>query len=256
MINAAEEGREQMIAEQLPQVRYVARKIHERLPKHVELEDLVQAGVLGLIDAAQKFDTEKNVSFRSYAQFRVRGAILDSLRAADWSPRDLRRKSRGIEATIQKLSADLGRLPEDEEIATSLGIALGDLQHILGELRGLEVGSLSIEQDQERASADDRCLAIAADEQENPFHQCLQSEMRKMLASAIAELGEREQQVLSLYYFEELNMKEIGQVLGVVESRVSQIRSAAILKLRAILGNTHQATSRTHVNGRTATVCQ
>src|SRR5271167_4509817 len=137
--------RERILMEQLPQVRYIARRIHERLPRHVPFEDLVHAGVVGLIDALHKYDRGKHVQFGSYAKFRIRGAILDSLREMDWSPRDLRRKSRRIDIVVQKLQAELGRAVSGPELAKEMGLSLTELQHLLNEIRGLEVGSLQCE---------------------------------------------------------------------------------------------------------------
>ncbi len=227
------EERERVLLEQMPQVRFIARRIHERLPKHVDIEDLVNAGVLGLLDALNKYEAEKNVQFRSYAQFRIRGAILDSLRELDWSPRDLRRRGRQIESAVQKLSHELGRMPQDAEIACEIGCTLAEYQALLTDLKGLELGSLTVESHEEGSPDEDLCASLALDEEDTPYHHCLQSEMRALLASSIETLSEREQQVLSLYYFEELTMKEIGSLLGVVESRISQVHSAAVLKLRA-----------------------
>lgn len=226
--------RERLISEELSTVRFIARKVKERLPKHIELDDLIQAGTVGLIDAAGKFDPSKRVSFKSYAQFRIRGAILDSLRDSDWGPRDLRRKARYIETVVRQLWTTLGRNPQEEEIAQAMGVELQDLQQTLWQLRSLELGSIALSQEEEDSS--DRVLALAAGDELNPFHICARTEQREKLAQAINMLGEREQLVLSLYYFEELSMKEIGRVLGVVESRVSQIHTAAIIKLRALLG--------------------
>lgn len=234
-VTLAGEERERILLEQMPQVRFIARRIHERLPKHVDIEDLVNAGVLGLLDALNKYEAEKNVQFRSYAQFRIRGAILDSLRELDWSPRDLRRKGRTIEAAVQKLSQELGRLPQDQEIAAEMGCSLAEYQALLNDLKGLELGSLTVEAHDEGAQDEDLCASLALDDEDTPYHHCLESEMRTLLAGAIAKLNAREQQVLSLYYFEELTMKEIGSLLGVVESRVSQVHSAAVLKLRAMM---------------------
>src|SRR6478736_2856863 len=136
-----DDERERLLVEQLPQVRYIARRIHDRLPRHVPLEDLVHAGVLGLIDALQKFDHSKHVQFGSYAKFRIRGAILDSLREMDWSPRDLRRQSRRLEEAHDKLRLELGRHPNEPELAKELGIGLPDLQKLLGDISSLEIGS-------------------------------------------------------------------------------------------------------------------
>lgn len=226
-------GRERVILELLPQVRYIARRIHERLPQHVLLEDLVHAGILGLLDAVQKFDPGKNVQLKSYAKFRIRGAILDSLRELDWSPRELRRQARRIEEAHNRLRAALGRSATEAEVAAELGIDEGELQRILGELRGLDLGSLQVVSPDE--NGEELCKYVPMPPEEDPFHLCMRSELKTVLASAIHELPPRERQVLSLYYFEELTMKEVGAVLGVVESRVSQIHSSAIVRLRARL---------------------
>jgi len=229
-----EEERERLLMEQLPQVRYIARRIHERLPRHVPLEDLVHAGVVGLIDALHKFDRNKHVQFGSYAKFRIRGAILDSLREMDWSPRDLRRKARRLEEAHNKLRSQLGRNPSEPELAAELGMDLRGLQLLLGEIDGLEVGSLRVESPRD-GREEDLCEYLADDSGETPLLLCLRSEMKQLLARAIAELPEKERQVLALYYYEELTMKEVGAVLGVGESRVSQIHSMAVVRLRARL---------------------
>jgi RNA polymerase sigma factor for flagellar operon FliA len=227
------EQREAMLLEHMSSVRYIARRIHERLPQHVEMDDLISAGVIGLMDAFTKFDTRKNVQFKSYAQFRIRGAILDSLRDLDWSPRELRRKGRAIEEAVGRLTAQLGRAPLEPEIATEMHMPLEEYHQLLGDLKGLEIGTLHIERNED--AGDDEINYIPGPEQDDPFLQCMKSEMRHRLADAIEELPERERLVLSLYYFEELTMKEIGVAIGVVESRVSQIHSAAVLRLRSSL---------------------
>ncbi len=226
--------RERVLMEQLPQVRSIARRIHEKLPRHVPLEDLVHAGVLGLMDALQKFDQGKHVQFSSYAKFRIRGAILDSLRELDWSPRDLRRKARLLEETSLQLSARLGRAPGEAEMAKELGLELSAFQHLLGEIKGLEIGSFRIESQDGRE--EDLCEYLPDDPEDTPYHRCLEGEIKQLLARVIGELPEKERQVLALYYFEELTMKEVGVTLGVGESRVSQIHSLAIVRLRARLG--------------------
>lgn len=229
-----EESRNRILMEQMPQVRYIARHIHDRLPQHVPLEDLVHAGVLGLMDALNKYDEARQVQFKTYAKFRIRGAILDSLRELDWSPRDLRRKARLVETTTARLSHALGRQPSEQEIAAEIGLTLEDFQHLLGELEGLDLGSFHSENnDQERD--DDLCEYLPGNPEESPYFLTMRGELRNMLAHAIEELNEKEQQVLSLYYYEELTMKETGAVLGVGESRVSQIHSLALLRLRAKL---------------------
>jgi len=226
------EERDRILLEQLPQVRYLARRIHERLPRHVPLEDLVHAGVIGLIDALNKFDRSKHVQFGSYAKFRIRGAILDSLREMDWGPRELRRKARGVEEAQRKLSLELSRAPTEVEVAAELKLELREFQRLLTELDGLEVGSLHLESPWD-GKDEDLCDYLPNAPEDTPFFRCMRSEMKELLARAVADLPEKEQQVLALYYFEELTMKEVGAVLGIGESRVSQIHSLAVVRLRA-----------------------
>lgn len=225
--------REQVLVENLPLVRFVARRIHERLPQHVELDDLVSAGTVGLIDAYSKFDAKKNVQFRSYAQFRIRGAILDSLRSLDWGSRELRRQGRSVEEALQRLTQRLGRKPSETEVAADLDMELSEYQELLGSLKNLEMGSLQDSRNDESAEEELACLATPVEE--DPFHLCVQSERSSHLTSALKKLPEREARVLSMYYMEEMTLKEIGLVLGLVESRVSQIRAAAIVNLRSQL---------------------
>ncbi len=227
--------RETLLMEHLPTVRYLARRIHERLPQHVDLDDLVSAGVVGLIDAFSKFDHNKKVQFKSYAQFRIRGAILDSLRTLDWSPRELRRKGRAVEEAIRATTQRLGRAPSEQEIASEMELALADFQILLGDLKGLEIGSLHMERSED--SGDEELSYVPGAPEDDPLFRCLKGEMKQRLTDAIEELPEKERLVLTLYYYEELTMKEIGLTLGVVESRVSQIHSAAVIRLRAALAS-------------------
>lgn len=236
LLPISDEDRERMMLEQMPAVRWIARRIHERLPQHVDLEDLVSAGTLGLLDAFKKFDPAKKVQFRSYAQFRIRGAILDSLRTLDWSPRDLRRKGRAVEETIRKLTAQFGRAPSEPEIAFAMGLELENYQQLLGELKGLEIGTLHMERSED--SGEEELAYIPNRPEDDPLFRCLRGEMQERLAAAIDHLPERERLVVTLYYYEEMTMKEIGLVLGVVESRVSQIHSSAVVHLRARLSDT------------------
>ncbi len=240
--------RDQLLLEHLPTVRYLARRIHERLPQHVELDDLVSAGVVGLIDAFSKFDHAKKVQFKSYAQFRIRGAILDSLRTLDWSPRELRRKGRAVEEAIRSVTQRVGRAPSEQEIAADMQLSLTEYQTLLGDLRGLEIGSLHMERSED--SGDDELAYIPGSPEEDPLFRCLKGEMKQRLADAIDELPEKERMVLTLYYYEELTMKEIGLTLNVVESRVSQIHSSAVLRLRTALAGLRSAS----LSSRTRTV--
>jgi len=227
--------RDLLLMEHLPTVRYLARRIHERLPQHVELDDLVSAGVVGLIDAFSKFDHNKKVQFKSYAQFRIRGAILDSLRTLDWSPRELRRKGRAVEEAIRAVTQRVGRAPSEQEIAREMELPLSEYQALLGDLKGLEIGSLHMERSED--SGDEELAYVPGAPEDDPLFRCLKGEMKQRLADAIDELPEKERMVLTLYYYEELTMKEIGLTLGVVESRVSQIHSSAVLRLRVSLAS-------------------
>ena len=227
------EERQRLLQENLQEVRYIARRIHDRLPSHVPFDDLVHAGILGLVDAVDKFRPDKNVQLNSYARFRIRGAILDSLREMDWSPRALRRQARRIEEANRELSAELGREPSEPELAGRLGMELAELHHVLGELRGLDLKSLQVQN--EEGGSGDRIAAIATPPEDDPFHITLRAEFHASLAGAIEKLDDKERQVLRLYYLEELTMKEVGAILGVGESRVSQIHSAALIHLRSRL---------------------
>jgi RNA polymerase sigma factor for flagellar operon FliA len=224
---------ERMLIEHLPIVRFLARRIHERLPQHVDMEDLVSAGVVGLMDAFGKFDPTKRVQFRSYAQFRIRGAILDSLRTLDWSPRELRRKGRAVEETIRILTARMGKVPGETEIAAEMGLSIEEYQQLLGDLKGLEIGTLHVERNEE--SGEEELAYVPGRPEEDPLFRCLRGELEDRLTEAISELPERERLVMTLYYYEEMTMREVGLALGVVESRVSQIHASAVVHLRAAL---------------------
>ena len=224
---------ERVLLEHLPIVRFLARRIHERLPQHVDIEDLVSAGVVGLMDAFTKFDPDKKVQFRSYAQFRIRGAILDSLRTLDWSPRELRRKGRAVEEAIRVLTARLGRAPADAEVAAEMGLVLEEYQQLLGDLKGLEIGTLHMERNED--SGEEELAYVPGRPEEDPLFRCLRGELEERLTEAIANLPDRERLVMTLYYYEEMTMREIGLALGVVESRVSQIHASAVVHLRGAL---------------------
>jgi RNA polymerase sigma factor for flagellar operon FliA len=224
---------ERILLEHLPVVRFLARRIHERLPQHVDIEDLVSAGVVGLMDAFAKFDPEKKVQFRSYAQFRIRGAILDSLRTLDWSPRELRRKGRAVEEAIRVLTARLGRPPGEGEVAVEMALSLEEYQQLLGDLKGLEIGTLHMERNED--SGEEELAYVPARPEEDPLFRCLRGELEERLTDAIQNLPDRERLVMTLYYYEEMTMREIGLALGVVESRVSQVHASAVVHLRAAL---------------------
>lgn len=225
--------RERLLTENLPEVRYIARRIHDRLPSHVQFDDLVHAGILGLIDAVDKFDSRKNVQLKSYARFRIRGAILDSLRQLDWSPRNLRRQARRIEEARRDLAGFLGHTPSQPELAARLGLELEEFQRLLGELRGLDLSSLHGKSDD--SSSEELSSDVAVRPEEDPFGVTLRAEMRTLLSQAIDGLEQKERQVLALYYLQELTMKRVGMIMNIGESRVSQIHTAALIGLRARL---------------------
>jgi RNA polymerase sigma factor FliA len=227
--------REELILGHMSIVLSIARRIHKRLPAHVSGEDIYGAGVIGLLEAVDKFDPSKKVLFRTYAQCRIRGAILDSLRSLDWSPRRLRSKGRVIERAIQKLAGEFKRAPEEQEIARELNMDLACYQQLLTSLKDLEISTLYAEQDQDW---NDDELAFVQDRAGNDaLFRCLDAEMRELLGRAIDSLPERERTVVSLRYYEEATMKETALVLGVTESRVSQMHASAILRLRANLAD-------------------
>jgi len=229
------EDRNDLVMQELSQVYYIASRIRERLPQHVELEDLVHAGVLGLLEASRTFDRTKNAQFKTFAKFRIRGAILDSLRDADWGSRYLRRRGREIAEATAQLEARLGRHPVDIEIAEAMHLEIDRLRKIVQQLDGLHLAGQQMAVSNDSSESLDVIESAPNLDDPDPFDLCLQGERKAHLAEAIAKLSEREQLILSLYYREELTMKEIAGVMQVVESRVSQIHSMALAKLRAAL---------------------
>jgi RNA polymerase sigma factor for flagellar operon FliA len=227
--------RNDLIMQELPQVHYIASRILDRLPQHVELEDLVHAGVIGLLEAYRSFDASKNAQFKTFAKFRIKGAILDSLRALDWGSRGIRRKAREITEATQKLEGTFGRHPSREEIAAELKIPLSELNAVQAELSQLHVAGQETASSFEGEDARD-LIESAPSDWENPFEMYCKTEERARLVEAVGALSEREQLILSLYYREELTMKEVAQVVGLAVSRVSQIHFATINKLRLSLG--------------------
>ncbi len=226
--------RNQLILEELPQVHFIASRILEKLPPGVELEDLVHAGVLGLLEAYEHYDHTRNAQFKTFASFRIRGAILDSLRLLDWGSRGVRKKAREIAEVSSRLQAALGRKPEREEIADAMHITLEQLHAAMSQLDSLQIVSQHTTVPGEDGAMLD-LIESAPSPEANPFDLCLRGEQRQHLVQAIAALNPREQLVLSLYYREELTMKEVAEVVGIALSRVSQIHQAALSKLRETL---------------------
>lgn len=224
--------RDRIILEHLPLVKAIAVRVHDNLPVHVDLDDLVHAGVLGLFDAATKYDPDKQVVFSSYAKHRIKGAILDSLRQLDWASRDLRRRHKQLEAITRELSAVLQRAPTESEIAERLGVDVERWRQMLMDLRNVGLVSASARSsDQDDLPAPD----FPSKPETQPDNMCAREQMRSALTVAMQTLPERYRKVVLLYYTNEMTMKEIGGVLGINESRVSQIHKSALEKMHAVL---------------------
>ena len=221
--------------QELPQVYYIAARIRERLPQHVEMEDLVSAGVVGLIEATRSFDGSKNVQFKTFAKFRIRGAILDSLRETDWGSRYMRRRGREIAEATAKLESKLGRHPSEAEIAQEMQLDPEHLRRLIAQIDALQLSGQKVAVSNDHSESLDVIESAPNLDDPDPFDLCLEAEMKTHLAEAISKLSEREQLILSLYYREELTMKEIAKVVGVALSRVSQIRQETMVKLKAHL---------------------
>lgn len=228
--------REQVILEHLPQIKYIAQRIAAKLPPQVEIGDLISAGVLGLLDALDKFDPSREVKFKTYAELRIKGAILDSLRSLDWAPRSLRKKSKDLEKVYKELEQRFGRPATDKEACDAMGLTLDEFFELVDEIKGLNLGSFHELASQDEEGGGDLLVKYAPDApQLDPFYLFHKSELVGILASAIDALPNKERLVVSLYYYDELTMKEIGEVLGVNESRVSQLHTKAMLRLRTKL---------------------
>jgi len=235
-IEITTENREEVIIQYSPMIKYVANRIAMRLPPHIEVDDLISVGVLGLMDAISKYDSSRGAKFKTYAEFRVRGAILDELRSLDWVPRSIRQKASQVDKVVQGLQAKLRRQPEDEEVAKEMGLSLDQFHETLNETKSIPIFSLedlgiAKESGDQQSLLD--CLAGKADA--DPQTQIRLVELKEIIAKAIDALPEKERLMVSLYYYEELTMKEIGAVLDITESRVSQIHSKAVYRLRTKL---------------------
>lgn len=229
-----EQDREDLIKSYLPLVKRVVHRLAGRLPKDVDIREMLNSGIIGLVDALEKYDPKHETNFATYAQFRIRGAILDSFRSQDWLPRSLRYKSHKIEIAYHRIEQKLGRPATDEEVAQELGLSLEDLQKLLGEVGSvvmLSFEELGFGHGEERFQADEFIPGKSHD----PLSKLLGSEKLSLIARALDRLPEKERLVISLYFYEELNLKEIGEILGVTESRASQIRSRALIRLKNYL---------------------
>lgn len=220
--------REILITSHLSKVKFLADRMAAKLPPSVERDDLYGAGVIGLVDAAERYDASRGVAFTTFAETRIRGAILDSLRSLDWASRSTRRRAKGVEAAYAEIEQQVGRAATEEEVAKHLNIPIQELHQLLQEISGLKVSNLDEREDETGLSLLDTVRGKNA----GPDEEFEDSERRRLLARAISNLPERERSVIALYYKEELTMKEIGSILEITESRVSQLRTQAIVRLR------------------------
>ena len=234
------ETRDRLVMEHVGLVRALAGRLAHRVPSQVEVSELISVGVLGLIDAASRFKPSLGVPFDAFARRRIHGAMLDALRDLDWAPRSVRRLGRTMDGTVARLRHELGREPQEKEIAGALNVNDAEYGRMLDQLKTAELATIR------QATSEDgtNSLEVAIDPGEGPYAKLERQELREFLAEAITELPERERHILALYYHEELTLAEIGEVIGVGESRVSQLRTQAIGRLRSRLATRMQQPSR------------
>ncbi|MBI3793786.1 MAG: FliA/WhiG family RNA polymerase sigma factor [Nitrospinae bacterium] len=227
---------DKLIIEYAPLIKFIAQRIAVRLPPHIELDDLTSAGVMGLIDSIKKFDPTKDTQFKTYAEIRIRGAILDELRSLDWVPRSVRQKATELSQAYTSVEQKLGRAASDEDVAKEMGVPIEELHKTIGNVRSAPI--LSFEElggtgkDGEKR---DIMNILAGSPDSDPQMLARINEVREIIGGAIDELPEKERLLVSLYYYEELTMKEIGEVLGITESRVSQLHTRVVVRLRGKL---------------------
>jgi RNA polymerase sigma factor FliA len=227
------EVRDRIVLDHLPLVKAIAIRVHENLPVHIDLDDLIHAGVLGLFDAVEKFDASKNVEFQGYAKHRIKGAILDSLRQLDWASRDMRRRQKQADTVSRDFTAKFGRTPTEAEVAEQMGVSTERWRRIAMELRNTGPVSTSPREDLDRPQE----MEFAAASDVRPDNICERRELRVTLDRAIGQLPERYQKVVFLYYTSQMTMKQIGDLLGVNESRISQIHKTALKKMQMTLAS-------------------
>jgi RNA polymerase sigma factor for flagellar operon FliA len=227
-------AKDKLLAEYSPLVKYTAQRMAVNLPSSVELGDLMGDGVMGLIKAVESFDPALGYKFGTFASHKVRGAILDGLRSSDWVPRSIRQKSRNLQQTYSSLEQKLGRIPYDDEVAAELGLTMSEFESLLSQVAPTTI--ISLEEQLPDRGGDSKTLTVLDTIEDpqgaNPLKELGYQETKRILKDTIAELPEKEKLVVALYHYEELTLKEIGSILGITESRVSQIHSKAMLKLR------------------------
>ena len=231
------QAKDKILAEYTSLVKYTAQRIALNLPKSVELDDLIGSGVFGLIKAVETFDPGLGFKFETYATHKISGAILDELRAMDWVPRSVRQKSRTVQQAYAKLEQRLGRIPYDDEVANELGLSMSEFEELLSEVATTTV--ISLDESLPDRGGDSKSLSLIDTIEDssgtNPLKELGQQEVKRILKETISDLPEKEKLVVALYHYEELTLREIGEVLGITESRVSQIHSKCMLKLRGRL---------------------
>lgn len=225
--------REALVLQHLPQVRLIAKRIHDRLPSYISLDDLISSGVVGLLAAIDNFDPSLNVQLNTYAERKIRGAILDGLREMDWAPRETRKRSKLIEAAIHKAKQRIGQEPSEEDIAGELGIPLAEYHKWLAEVQSIGLERLEFAPSDHPGA--ELLNFLSDDPEQQPSRLMERSELERILTLAIDRMPKMERTVLSLYYFDELNLREIAEVVGMHLSRIAQLRAQAILRLRSHL---------------------
>ncbi|MDE0119588.1 MAG: FliA/WhiG family RNA polymerase sigma factor [Bdellovibrionales bacterium] len=228
-----EEERKKLIEEYTVLIRFIAKRISIRLPANIDVEDLVSSGVIGLMDAIEKYDPTRDNKFKTYAEFRIRGSILDELRAQDWVPRSIRDKAKMLDRATSHLEAKLGRPPTDGELSEHLGLMINEFYNLVNQVR--PVNMLSIDESSTFSNMDRKSFINVLQGDSDPFSYLNRKSVKNVIRQLIAELPERQRIVLSLYYYEGFNLKKIGTILGVTESRISQLHAQAIKRLKVKL---------------------
>jgi len=226
--------RDELILAYAPQIKYIAHRLAMRLPPHIEVDDLISSGVIGLIDAIEKFDPNRDIQFKTYAEFRIKGAMLDDLRSQDWIPRSVRKKAGALERAYAEIEQREGRAATNEEVAEALNITMDAFYDLLSRVKGLSL--ISIECGDEENLLNRRIFeSLTGNPGDTPLAMIKKKELQQIIARNIESLPKSEKMVVSLYYYNELTMKEIGKVLSITESRVSQIHTQAILRMKGKL---------------------
>jgi RNA polymerase sigma factor for flagellar operon FliA len=237
LLRESYQSRDELIISHLPLVKYLVGRISTKLPPHLDQQDLMSAAIIGLITAADRFDPSRGIQFKTYAEKRIKGTIMDELRSLDWLPRTLREKYKRLESEFSKLEQKLRRNPNSEEIALAMGMELGEYFQLLEEVHTLSFISLDDFQEDDDGTPFGLLDFLEDNSAENPQNQMMARQLVQSLGDAIEQLPEKERIVITLYYYEELNLKEIGEVLSLTESRISQLHSQAVLRLRTKMKN-------------------